>query len=64
MTSFCTRSAISRSRSDSSSASMAAAASRIDIAHRSAMVWPAMVTPSENGLSRAPPHSGQGTSRM
>ena len=37
---------------------------RSTCAHRSAMVWSAMVTPIENGFSRAPPHSGQGTSRM
>ena len=62
--SLTTRSAIRWSRSERVSASSVSAASRIDISEMSAMLLPSMVTASESGLSRAPPHSGHGTSRM
>ena len=62
--SLTTRSAMSRSRSDSSSAASALADSPIDMLPMSAMVWPSIVTASDSGLSRAPPHTAQGTSRM
>ena len=63
-TSFSTRSAIMRSRSDSSRPPKNSAASRIDIAQTSAMFRPLIVTASESGFSRAPPHAWHGTSRI
>ena len=62
--SLTTRSAIRRSRSESSSAASALAASPIDMLPMSAIEWPSMVTASDRGLSRAPPQALHGTSRM
>ncbi len=62
--SLTTRSAIRWSRSVRVSPASTSAALRIDIMEMSAMLWPSMVTARVRGLSRAPPHSGQGTSRM
>ncbi len=64
LTSFTTRSAIMRSRSDRSRPASALAASPIDMSQISAMECPSIVTASDSGLRRAPPHSGHGTSRM
>ena len=64
LTSLTTRSAMMRSRSDSSRPARVLAASAIDMSERSCSELPSMVTPRLSGLSRAPPHSGQGTSRM
>ena len=59
-----TRSAIRRSRSDSSTVLKNAAQSRIDSSPTSKMFLPPIVTASDAGRSRAPPHAGHGTSRM
>ncbi len=64
LTSLTTRSAMMRSRSESSRPASALAASPIDMSQISAMEWPSIVTDSGSGASRAPPHAGQGTSRM
>ena len=62
--SLTTRSAIMRSRSDSSRPASALAESAIDMPEMSAIEWPSIVTPRARGLSRAPPQAGHGTSRM
>ena len=63
--SLTTRSAIMRSRSDSSRPASTLAASPIDMrADVGDASGRRSVTPSENGLRRAPPHAGHGTSRM
>ena len=59
-----TASAISLSRSLSSMAPNAAAASLMEMVENSLMLLPSMVTARVNGLSRAPLHAGQATSRM
>ena len=64
MTSLVTRSAIIRSRSVSSSVASSLAASPIDSSQISAMLRSLIVTASVSGLSRAPPHTVHGTSRM
>ena len=43
---------------------MSRVASRRARSHSSKMLRPATVTARLSGLSRAPPHTGQGTSRM
>ena len=63
-TSLKTRSAMSRSRSDSSTVLKNATASVIDSSPTSKMLWPPIVTASDAGRSRAPPHAGHGTKRM
>jgi len=64
LTSFTTRSAIMRSRSDSSTVARKSADLAMDRSHTSWMLRPPTVTPNDSGLSRAPPQSEQGTSRM
>ena len=64
LTSLTTRSAMMRSRSESDRPSSTLAASPIDMSQISAMECPSMVTPRGSGASRAPPQTGQGTSRM
>ena len=56
--SLTTRSAMMRSRSDSSRPASALAASPIDRSQMSEIEWPSIVTASDSGLSRAPPHVG------
>ena len=64
LTSFTTRSAMMRSRSESSRPASALAASPIDMSQMSAMCGRRSVTASGSGASRAPPQAGHGTSRM
>ena len=64
LTSFTTRSAMSRSRSDSSSAARNFADSPMDRSHTSEMFLSPTVTASVAGFRRAPPQCGHGTSRM
>ncbi len=64
LTSFTTRSAIRRSRSDSSIDARNSAARPMDRSHTWWMSRSLMVTPRLSGLSRAPPQSGHGTWRM
>ena len=64
MISFVTRSAISRSRSLSSSPARNFADSPIDMALTSAMLRSLTVTASDSGFSRAPSQTEHGTSRM
>ena len=64
LTSFTTRSAIIRSRSDRLRPASVLAASPIDMSQISEIEWPSIVTDRDSGRSRAPPQTGQGTSRM
>ena len=59
-----TRSAIWRSRTVKSTSSKKRAASAMASRETSAMDRPPMSTASDSGLSRAPLHTGHGTSRM